>query len=47
MKNEYVRIGLTVLVVLALKDVIGRLFWDKTLDSIMPSSNFEDLETEA
>ena len=43
--KEYVKIGLVVLVALALKDLINRIFWDKTLDSIMPSS-FEDLETE-
>jgi len=44
--KEYIKIGLVVLVALALKDIINRIFWDKTLDSIMPSS-FEDLETEA
>jgi hypothetical protein len=44
--KEYIKIGLVVLVALALKDLINRIFWDKTLDSIMPSS-FEDLETEA
>ena len=43
--KEYVKIGLVVLVALALKDVIGRLFWDKTLDGILPSS-FEDLDSE-
>lgn len=43
--KEYVKIGLVVLVALALKDLLNRVFWDKTLDSILPSS-FEDLETE-
>ena len=41
--KEYVKIGLVVLVALALKDIINRVFWNKTLDSIMPSS-FESLE---
>jgi hypothetical protein len=47
--KEYVKIGLVVLVALALKDIINRVFWSKTLDSIMPSSfeGLEDLETEA
>jgi len=47
--KEYVKIGLVVLVALALKDIINRVFWNKTLDSIMPSSfeSLEDLEAEA
>jgi hypothetical protein len=46
--KEYVKIGLVVLVALALKDIIGRLFWDKTLESILPSSfeSLEDLDNE-
>jgi hypothetical protein len=46
--KEYVKIGLVVLVALALKDIINRVFWNKTLDSIMPSSfeSLEDLESE-
>jgi hypothetical protein len=43
--KEYAKIGLVVLAVLAIKDLVDRLFWNKTLDSILPSS-FEDLETE-
>jgi hypothetical protein len=46
--KEYVKIGLVVLVALALKDIINRVFWNKTLDSIMPSSfeSLEDLDSE-